>query len=180
MKVAFLDRDGLLNEDIGYLYKWEHFKYNKLVIPALLKLLDAGYHLIVVTNQSGIARGYYTEKDFHLLNLKMIENLQEHGIHLKDVFYCPHYIGGKVEKYIVDCNCRKPKPGLLIKAQQKYKIELDKSVLFGDKLSDLEAGEAAGILHNYLVNGNRQFATNKKIFKNLLSATDHFLMSASS
>ena len=180
MKVAFLDRDGLINEDIGYLHEWKHFKYNELVIPALLKLLNEDYQLILVTNQSGIARGYYTERDFNLLNSKMLENLKDHGVKLRDVFYCPHYVGGKVKKYSVDCSCRKPKPGLLIRAQEKYQIDLASSVLFGDRYSDLEAGKAAGISKNYLVNGNAEFASDKRVFKNLLLATDHFLLSVSS
>ncbi len=180
MKVAFLDRDGLINEDIGYLHEWQYFKYNDLVIPALLNLMNANYKLIVVTNQSGIARGYYTESDFNILNSKMIESLKNHGVYLWDVFYCPHYVGGKVKKYSVNCSCRKPKPGLLIKAQEKYQIDLANSVLFGDRYSDLEAGKAAGISNNYLVNRNVKFTPDKRVFKNLLSATDHFLLSVSS
>ena len=179
MKVAFLDRDGVINEDIGYLHEWKNFKYNDLVIPALLKLLNADYELIVVTNQSGVARGYYTESDLNLLNSKMSENLAKQGVNLRDVFYCPHYKSGKIKKYAVNCDCRKPKPGLLIKAREKYNIDLTNSVLFGDRYSDLEAGKAAGILNNYLINRN-QFDPDKKVFNNLLSATDHFLMSVSS
>ena len=180
MKVAFLDRDGLINEDVGYLHEWRYFKYNDLVIPALLNLMDANYQLIIITNQSGIARGFYTESDFNMLNLKMLESLKNHGVYLRDVFYCPHYLGGKVKKYSVDCSCRKPKPGLLIRAQEKYQIDLENSVLFGDRYSDLEAGKAAGISKNYLVNRNEEFTPDKRIFKNLLSATDHFLLSVCS
>ena len=176
MRVAFLDRDGLINEDTGYLYKWEDFEYKTLVKSALLKLRKSGFQLIVVTNQSGISRGFYSERDFEMLTLIMKKDLEKSGISLLDVFYCPHHVEGKVQKFAFACDCRKPKPGLFFQAFERYAIDKNMSVMFGDKYSDLEAAQAAGIPNRYLVTDNLETDPKLKHFDNLKVAVQSFLI----
>ena len=175
MKAAFFDRDGVINKDIGYLHKWEDFEYEKYVKTSLLKLIDANYQLILVTNQSGIARGYYTEEDFKLLTSRMRGDLKKLGIDFLDIFYCPHYLNGNVKEYTIDCDCRKPKPGLFFQAFEKYDIDKTKSVMFGDKNSDIKAAFAAGIRHRFLVNNSSYFKIKPGQFDTIKEAVDSFL-----
>ena len=175
MKVAFLDRDGLINKDFGYVYKWENFEYQKLVKFSLMKLLSADFHLIILTNQSGIARGYYTEQDFDLLTSTMTEDLKKSGIDLLDVFCCPHHPEGIINKYAIDCNCRKPKPGLFLKAFEKYDVDFDKSVMFGDNVTDLDAAKAAGIMKTFLVVNEGSMKQYSVCYKNLDLAVNKLL-----
>lgn len=144
-KIVFLDRDGTINIEKSYLHKWEDFEFEKNAIAGLIKLKDMGFEFIVVTNQSGIARGYYTEEDLILLNSKMTEKLKEYDINILDCYYCPHHPEKGVGEYKIDCSCRKPEPGMLLKGIDKYDVDLKKSYIVGDKLSDLEAGERVGI-----------------------------------
>lgn len=144
-KVIFLDRDGTINVEKDYLYKWEDFEFEKNAITGLKRLNDLGYELIVVTNQSGIARGYYTEEDLSLLNKKMCEELKRNGITILDCFYCPHHPEKGIGKYKKDCDCRKPNSGMLEKAYKKYNIDLKNSFMIGDKESDLKAGDKKGV-----------------------------------
>ena len=177
MKVAFFDRDGVINKDISYLYKWEYFEYQKLVKTALLRLVEAEYKIIIVTNQSGIARGFYSEDDFLILMSNMKQDLEKSGIDVLDVFYCPHHVDGVIKNYVFDCSCRKPKPGLFFKAYEKYDINLAKSAMFGDRCSDLEAAQAAGITNRFLIQND--FGSNVALntFENLQEAVDTFLIS---
>lgn len=136
-KAVFLDRDGTINVDKGYLYKIEDFEYLPGVIEGLKKLQDAGYLLIVITNQSGIARGYYTEDDYKKLDVWMRNDLSKNGVKLTDTFYCPYLPDATIEKYKKDSPDRKPGIGLFIKASKKYKIDIHKSVAIGDQKRDL-------------------------------------------
>ncbi len=135
-KAIFLDRDGTINVEKHYLYKKEDFEFLPGVIEALKKLQEAGFILIIVTNQSGIGRGYYTEKDFNILNNWMLSELRNQGILIADVFYCPHLPDAEVEEYRKDCNCRKPKLGMYQQAIADYNIQLSKSYAIGDKIRD--------------------------------------------
>ena len=137
-KAVFLDRDGTINIDKDYLYKIEDFEFLPGAIEGLKKFQASGYLLIVITNQSGIARGYYTEKDYQIVTDYMLEKLQENGVFLTDVLYCPHHPEAVVDKYKKDCDCRKPKLGLFYKAVEKWKLDLDFCVAIGDKVRDLE------------------------------------------
>lgn len=151
---AFFDRDGVLNKDVGYLYKKEDFVWQAGAIDAI-KYCDAhGYLVIVITNQSGVARGYYTEADVVALHSWMNEELKKHGTHIDDFFYCPHYIDGVVKKYKVDCDCRKPSPKLINWACQKYGVDKTLSFMVGDKISDIECAEKAGIEGRIFLSGN--------------------------
>lgn len=144
-KVIFLDRDGTINIEKDYLHKCEDFEFEKDVIEGLKKLQSLGYEFIVVTNQSGIARGYYTEDDLKKLNNYMKKLLKSEEIEILDCFYCPHHPEKGIGEYKKNCNCRKPNSGMLEEAAKKYEIDLKKSYMIGDKESDLLAGEKFGI-----------------------------------
>lgn len=144
-KVIFLDRDGTINVEKSYLHKWEDFEFEKNAIEGLKKLKNLGYEFIVVTNQSGIGRGYYTEEDLVTLNNQMTEKLKEFGIEILECFYCPHHPEKGIGKYKVDCNCRKPNPGMLLEGIKKYNVDIENSFMIGDKKGDLEAGKKAGL-----------------------------------
>lgn len=144
-KAVFFDRDGTLNVEVGYLYEFEKFKWIDGAIDAVKYCNDNDYLAIVVTNQSGIARGYYTENDVIELHHKINEELNKAGAHIDDFFYCPHHPEGIVDNYSVDCECRKPKPGLIEDACRKYDIDKSKSLMIGDMPRDVECGENAGV-----------------------------------
>lgn len=150
-KAAFIDRDGVLNEERAFVYRREDFAFLPGAVAALGLLKEAGYLLVVVTNQSGIARGIYSEADYLALTEHMRAQLAAAGVPLDAVEYCPHLPNARLERYRVDCDCRKPKPGMLRRATQALDIEPGASFLVGDRLSDIEAGRAAGIGRCYLV-----------------------------
>lgn len=135
-KAVFLDRDGTLNVEKHYLYKIEDFEFLPGVIEGLKLLQEAGYLLIVITNQSGIGRGYYSEEDFNILNHWMLETLEENGVTVNAVYYCPHLPDAQVEKYRKECECRKPKLGMFLQAIEDFEIDLNKSYVIGDKIRD--------------------------------------------
>ena len=143
-KAVFLDRDGTINVEKHYLYKIEDFELLPSVVEGLKKLQEAGYLLIVITNQSGIARGYYTEEEYNRLNQHMLGVLESKGVYISDVFYCPHLPDAKIEKYRVDCNCRKPKLGMFYDAVKKWNIDLEQSWAIGDKERDLAICDGTG------------------------------------
>lgn len=151
-KAVFLDRDGVLNVDVDYLYKIEDLQWVKGAREALAYLHKKGYQLFVVTNQSGIARGYYTVEDMEKLHKYMQNQLQEYGVQIEKFYYCPHHKEGKVAEYAVDCTCRKPKPGMLLQAMAEYAVDKEQSFLIGDSKRDVEAAQAAGI-KGYLFTG---------------------------
>ena len=123
-------------------------------LEGMRQLQAQGYSLVVITNQSGIARGYYTEDDFQSLSNTMQHWLQGEGIDLAGIFYCPHHPQGSEENYTQICNCRKPAPGLIIEAAKQLKLSLPDSLMVGDKVSDMQAAESAGIQQRYhLTNG---------------------------
>lgn len=143
-KAVFLDKDGTLVEDIPYNINPELIQLTEGALEGLRLLQDLGYQLIVVSNQSGIARGYFREQDLKPTIKKVRELLSQAGVSLKGFYYCPHYPAGIVEKYAVDCFCRKPKPGLLYQAALEHDIDLTASWMIGDILNDVEAGNHAG------------------------------------
>jgi len=148
---VFLDRDGVINVDAGYVGDWERFIFLPGVIEAMRSLCEAGYALVIVTNQSGIARGFYTEEDFHVLTERMRDELSGQGVDIAGVYYCPHLPDARLPKYRKICNCRKPRPGLIYRAIEELDIDLTRSAMVGDKHSDMEAALAAGIPHRYQV-----------------------------
>lgn len=144
-KAAFFDRDGTINDDVNYLYKIEDFRFIEGMPQFIKKFNDWGFKVIVVTNQAGIARGYYTEEDMHKLHNYINDELAKIGAHIDAFYFCPHHpdITGP-------CHCRKPEPGMIEQAIRDFDIDVTQSVLFGDKIWDIEAGEKCGI-KGYLV-----------------------------
>jgi len=151
-KAVFLDRDGTLNVEVNYLYKPEDLRFIPGIIEAIRFWNEAGYLVVVVTNQAGVARGYYSEDDVIRLHEYINQQLETAGAHIDAFYYCPHHPEYGIGKYKVDCNCRKPKTGMLEKAISDFDIDVQESYLFGDKPSDIEAGEKLGI-KSFLVNG---------------------------
>jgi D-glycero-D-manno-heptose 1,7-bisphosphate phosphatase len=143
-RALLLDRDGVINREISYLYRIQDFEFLPGVIGACRRFQDAGYLLIIITNQAGIARGYYSETDFHVLNDWMIDQFKKSGVWLARVLYSPFHPDG-LGQYRRDSFCRKPNPGLILQAQKEYDLDLPLSILVGDKESDIEAGLAAKV-----------------------------------
>ncbi|MCU7837286.1 MAG: D-glycero-beta-D-manno-heptose 1,7-bisphosphate 7-phosphatase [gamma proteobacterium symbiont of Taylorina sp.] len=152
---VFLDRDGVINEDHAYVYKIQKFQFIPGVFEACRQFIRSGYQIIIITNQSGIARGFYSEDDFKRLTDWMCNQFKEQGVIITDVYYCPHHSSQGQDQYKVDCDCRKPKPGMIKQAETEHHINLKKSILIGDKLGDIKAGIAAGVGHNYLVKSGK-------------------------
>lgn len=151
MKAAFLDRDGVINIDHAYVGRWEDFEFVPGAVDAMRRLHLAGYALVVVTNQSGIARGKYSEADFHRLTEQMTAYLLTQQVPLAAVEFCPHLPDGQVAEFRMDCGCRKPAPGMILRAAIELELDLAASVLFGDKPSDIAAAQAAGVGRAYLL-----------------------------
>lgn len=144
-KAIILDRDGTINVEKDYLHKIEDFEFEVSVIEGLKILADLGYIFVVVTNQSGIARGYYTETDLEILNSYIGKVLEEKGIEIRKFYYCPHHFEKGIGKYKVECDCRKPKSGMLEKAIKEFNIDRKKSFMIGDNITDIEAGINANV-----------------------------------
>ena len=139
IKAIFLDRDGVVNKEVNYLFKKEDFEFIDGIFDACLYFQNLDYVIIIVTNQSGIARKYYTENDYQTLTKWMLRQFEDNGIEILNVFHCPH---GPEST----CECRKPKPGMLLKSKEDFpEIEFDKSYLIGDSDSDIQAAFSVGI-----------------------------------
>jgi len=143
-KAVFLDRDGTIIEDPGYLSDPAAVKLMPGAELALKSLMGAGFKLVVVTNQSGIARGMLTEETLEKIHAELRRQLSEHGVHLDGIFFCPFHPEGTVEQYALDSDLRKPKPGMLLKAAGQMDIDLESSWAVGDSPRDVEAGQRAG------------------------------------
>lgn len=150
-KAVFLDRDGVINCDHAYVHRWEDFEFMPGAIDAMRQLKQAGYALVVVTNQSGIARGYYTETQYQALTTQMQQALAEAGAAVDAVYHCPHHPQGAVAELATNCDCRKPAPGMILQAARELNLSLADSLLIGDKPSDIEAARAAGVGRAYRV-----------------------------
>lgn len=147
----FLDRDGVINVDTGYVYLVDDFKFIDGVIDALLKLKQKGYLLVVVTNQSGIARGLFTEEQFMSLTEWMDWSLADRGVDLDGIYFCPHHPSEGSDQYRKSCTCRKPGPDMILDAVKHLDIDLTRSYMVGDKPSDMKAAINAGVAHKILV-----------------------------
>lgn len=143
-KFILLDRDGVINVEKSYLHKIEDFEYEKNVVAGLTELRDLGYKFAIITNQAGIARGYYTEDDFWKLQVFIENDLLKNGIKIEKSYFCPHHpnIEGK---YGIECNCRKPKTGNFELAVSEFNIDTKNSFMIGDKITDLIPAEKTGI-----------------------------------
>lgn len=143
-RALFLDRDGTINVDKAYVHRREDFEFIDGVFDFCRRAQELGYLVIVITNQSGIARGYYTEADYRAITDWMVGEFAAHGVRVTDVFHCPLLSGPD----------RKPEPGMFLKARDKYGIDMASSVSIGDKPRDVEAGERAGVGRNILFAGS--------------------------
>ncbi len=141
----FLDRDGVINYDYGYVGNVERFKFNDDIFSLVKRANNLNFKVIVVTNQAGIARGLYSEIDFLNLNEWMINSFKERGCKITETFYCPFHPTKGIDFYRKNSFDRKPLPGMILKASDKHFIDLKKSILVGDKVSDIDAGKAANI-----------------------------------
>jgi len=142
---AFLDRDGTLNEDTGYVHRIAEFRWLPGAVNAVRRLNDAGYYVFVVTNQSGVARGIYDETVIGDLHGWMNKELRAAGAHIDDMRYCPHHPQASVAAYRTACSCRKPAAGMLLDLMTCWPVIREASIMIGDRDSDAAAGRAAGI-----------------------------------
>lgn len=148
---AFIDRDGVINEDRHHVHRIEDFVVIQGVVEGLRQLQDHGYALVVVTNQAGIAKGLYSQDDYDRLSRHMLDLMARHGVRIDGLYHCPHHPEGSVPALKTSCDCRKPAPGMLKRAARELGLDLEGSAMVGDKLSDVMAGRAAGVGLNVLV-----------------------------
>lgn len=137
---VFLDRDGVLNEEKSYISAIEQLTLFPYVKDCIKKIKEKGYYTIVITNQSGVARGMFKEEDLMEMNNYLLKQID-----VDAVYYCPHHPNGIIEKYTKTCMCRKPEIGLLLRAEKEFNIDMKKSYMIGDRASDITTGKKAGI-----------------------------------
>ena len=154
MRAVFLDKDGTLIKDVPYNVDPERIRLTSGAVEGLQLLHASGYQLIVITNQSGVARGYFPEAALVTVEARLGEMLAEFGVPLMGFYYCPHHPNGVVPALSITCDCRKPAPGLLLRAAAKRNIDLAQSWFIGDILNDVEAGRRAGCRTILIDNGN--------------------------
>lgn len=152
-RALFLDRDGVVNEEVGYLHRAEEVRFVDGIFSLCRTAARLGYRLIVVTNQAGIARGYYSEADFHALMEFMRGKLRAEGVELDAVYYCPFHPEHGVGEYKREHEDRKPGTGMLLRGVRDFGVELSQSVMIGDRCSDVMAANAAGLRQAFLVSG---------------------------
>jgi D-glycero-D-manno-heptose 1,7-bisphosphate phosphatase len=153
-RALFLDRDGVINVDHGYVSREEDFEFVEGILDFIREAQERNYFPIVVTNQSGIGRGFYTEEDFEKLTAHMLEAMRQYGIAIdrSRIFHCPH---APEER----CDCRKPAPGMFLQARERFGIDMENSLMIGDKESDIEAAREAGVGRLYRIGKNEPIDT---------------------
>ena len=171
-KALFLDRDGVINYNFGYVYKINKFKFIEGIFNLVETAKKKGYLVIVVTNQAGIGRGLYTEKDFLILMKWVKIKFKENNSSIDDVFFSPFHPKHGIGSYKKDSYLRKPNPGMLIDAQKKHKIDLSKSMIIGDNISDIKAGKLAGLKINFLLTDDKS-SPDAICIKHLSEAIDY-------
>ena len=163
IKTIFLDRDGVINKDVNYLYKIEDFEFIDGVFSTCKYLQNLGYSIIIVTNQSGIYRGIYSKKDYQIVTDWMMKTILNHGVKILEVFSCHH---GPES----GCDCRKPKPGMLISAKLKHTLDMPNSWMIGDKEADILAANSAGIFNTILVRSGHKINESSSNAKYILDS----------
>jgi D-glycero-D-manno-heptose 1,7-bisphosphate phosphatase len=178
-KCVFLDRDGTINKFNGFITKPEDFELIDGAAEAIKKINSLGYLAIVITNQPVIARGEVDFETLDLIHMKMETDLGKQGAYIDDLFYCPHHpdkgFPGERPEYKIDCDCRKPKPGLILKAAEKYNIDLLQSYMVGDDMRDVNAGKNAGCIPVFLANNKPHENITVEVFNNLKEFTEYSL-----
>ena len=149
IKTIFLDRDGVINKETNYLHKIDDFEFIDGIFDVCLYFQSLGYKIIIITNQSGISRGYYTESDYQKVTQWMLNQFKYKNINILDIFHCPHGPDS-------NCDCRKPKPGMFLKAKAKHNTDMEKSWMIGDKERDTIAANSAGIDNTILVRSSHR------------------------
>ena len=167
-KALFLDRDGIINIDHGYVYKVEDFEFTEGIFDLLRLFLSKGYLLFIVTNQSGIGRAYYNEEDFQKLTTWMLDEFKKENIHIVSVHHCNH----APEE---NCACRKPQTGMVNEILSQHEIDLDHSWLIGDKQSDIDLAHNANIAHTIAM-GEREISNSTFSFKTILECKDYMVV----
>jgi D-glycero-D-manno-heptose 1,7-bisphosphate phosphatase len=170
-RAAFLDRDGVINIDHGYVYRPEDFDFVPGVLEGARRLHDLNFALVVVSNQSGIGRGFFSEAQFHVLSDWMRQKFIAAGAPLSGVYFCPHHPTEARERYRRSCDCRKPAPGMLLSAAKDLQLDLAASAMFGDKPSDLEAALAAGVPVRVLLGADGRAVPSANIANGLATAS---------
>jgi D-glycero-D-manno-heptose 1,7-bisphosphate phosphatase len=150
-RALFLDRDGVINVDIGYLHRKEDCVFLPGIFELVRRARRAGYDVFVVTNQAGIARGYYTEEMFAGFTEWMLGRFAEEGAPITQVYYCPHHPEAGIGSYKITCECRKPQPEMLLRAAREHDVDLPASVMVGDSLTDMQAAKVAGVKQRFLL-----------------------------
>ncbi|MBU2699021.1 D-glycero-D-manno-heptose 1 [Sporomusaceae bacterium BoRhaA] len=153
-RAIFLDRDGVINIDRGYVHRKEDFCWVDGAIETVRQFNELDYLVFVVTNQGGIARAFYTEQDVLDLHNWLQSELNKQGAHIDQFYYCPHHVEGSVPEHSHVCSCRKPEPGMILAAAQEWPVDLNRSVMIGDKPSDMEAAKRAGVTGYLFCGGN--------------------------
>ena len=177
-RAAFLDRDGVINIDRGYVVRREDFEFVAGVLEGARRLHELGFLLVVASNQSGIGRGLYTEDEFQALTTWMRSEFLGAGAPLAGVYFCPHHPTEALGEYRRTCQCRKPAPGMLLAAARDLDIDLQSSAMFGDKTSDLEAARAVGVPHRVLLGTDAREVPAMPPAPGLASATFRGLLEA--
>lgn len=151
-KAVFLDRDGTINVEKHYLYRIEDFEFLPGAVDGMRLFQKMGYMIVIISNQSGIARGFYTEDDLRMLNEWLTRTLKERGVDISGIYYCPHLPDAAVAEYRCDCSCRKPKTGLFHKAAEELDIDLSRSIVIGDRERDIRLASEIEGCRGYMVN----------------------------
>lgn len=173
LPALFLDRDGVINEEIGYLHRFEDVQFVPGIVPLLQTANRLGVFTCVVTNQAGIGRGLYSEEQFQLLMRSMRAALDIEGAHLDAVYHSPFHPVHGVGAYRRESPCRKPAPGMLLQAAADHGLDLARSAMVGDRCSDMAAGAAAGVPNLFLLNGSEQCPDPHKPIQNLEAVRAH-------
>mgnify|MGYP001770779799 FL=1 len=152
-RAVFIDRDGTLSEEVGYINHPSRFRLFPFAAKAIRRLNEAGWLAVLVTNQAGVARGYFTEDLLLEVHRMLQDALEKQGAHLDAIYYCPHHPAAGKPPYKLDCDCRKPKPGLIHRAARELEIDLQRSWMIGDRYSDVELARNAGVRAAFVLTG---------------------------
>ena len=164
-RAIFLDRDGVINKDLKYLYKIEDFIFLNGVFKVCQHLQNLDYKIFIITNQSGISRGYYTQSDYQILSDWMISEFSKNSVTILDIFHCPHLPNS-------NCDCRKPKPGMLIEAKYKHNIDMQNSWMIGDKESDVQAAVSSGVTNTILLESEHKINKDESQAKYIINSIE--------